>query len=818
VKILQDTFPEIGSEAEVYSFPCSLVQRIAWFLDRMSPATPMMNIAVRVLLDGPLQVEFLTEAFRELAARHEILRTSFSAPDGNPCQMVSSEVRFALPLIDLRERPDTERKAEAERLASEEAKIGFDIERGPLFRATLIQTASDSHVLLLTMHHMISDGWSIGIVTSEIGEIYGALVEGRRAAVPALSIQYGDYACWQRDWMASAEYQSQLRELKAKLDGFAPLVLESDYPRHAATGGVGQIRSLLLPRDLTNTLKRLSDRQGCTLFVTMFSAFATMMHKSSGQQEVVIRTQVAGRERLEVEPLIGWFVNSLVLRTQISPDQPFLALLEDVRRLVLETFDSQDVPFESLMEVLRPASSARRHPPFQVNFIFQRDLVSPWRQAGVTMTPIPSKAAGTFCDLNFFLVEREDGWRASVDVNTDVFASETGERMLQSFQKLLQFVAAGPSQLISNIPFAPVRRKLPETQKVVTPECVAARSAIESALVAIWEDVLKVSPIGVETNFFDVGGHSLLAVPILLRVKERFGLAVPLARLFANPTVEAMAKLLEKPASAALIETVPIQPSGSRHPFFMIGGDHWFRPLAKRLGPDQPFLGISLQRYEQLTEPALFESIGRDLAQLIVRVYPSGPYLLGGWCVDGCVAYEVARQLKDMGKEVGLVALMDAINPLYRRTFRSTGQSVVRILRRFSDLMRDTKGLHGKDARLYFWSGLIDIYRRVRRVFSPLRTKIEQDQLIVQSDPDRQEFRRLLYRSEDLYNPIPTDIPLLLIRSQVDRYQDPNLGWDTLALGRLETVEVSGGHIAMFREPAVESLAAVLWRRLEPIS
>ena len=426
MKILQDTLSETGSEAEVYTFPCSVVQRIAWFLDRMSPATPMMNIAVRVLLEGPLQVEFLTEAFRELAARHEILRTSFSAPDGNPCQMVSSEVRFALPLIDLRELPDTERKAEAERLASEEAKIGFDIERGPLFRATLIQTASDSYVLLLTMHHMISDGWSIGIVTSEIGEIYGALVEGRRAAVPALSIQYGDYACWQRDWTESAEYQSQLSELKARLDGFTPLVLETDYPRQAASGGAGQIRSLLLPRDLTNTLKRLSDRQGCTLFVTMFSAFVTMMHKSSGQPEVVIRTQVAGRERLEVEPLIGWFVNSLVLRSRISPDQPFLALLEDVRRLVLETFDSQDVPFESLMEVLRPASSARRHPPFQVNFIFQRDLVSPWRQAGVTMTPIPSKAAGTFCDLNFFLVEREDGWRASVDVNTDMFAPANG--------------------------------------------------------------------------------------------------------------------------------------------------------------------------------------------------------------------------------------------------------------------------------------------------------------------------------------------------------------------------------------------------------
>lgn len=818
MKLLQDSVSESQTQSEIYDFPCSVVQRIAWFLDRMSPATPMMNIAVRVRLQGPLQVSLVAEAFREIAARHEILRTTFEATEGNPRQVVRPEISFDIPHVDLRSFPLAERNSLAERLAAEEAQTGFDIEKGPLFRAKLIQTDSEWFVLLLSMHHMISDGWSIGIVTSELGEIYEALVEGRPHSLAPLAIQYADYACWQRDWMESEEYKSQLAQLKERLEGFSPLVLETDFPRPSTSGGIGQIRSLLLPRELTNKLKRLSDRHGCTLFVTMFSAFIALMHRDSGQPEIVIRTQSAGRERVELEPMIGWFVNSLVLRTQVSPDQSFLELLDSVRKLVLETFDYHDLPFESLMEVLRPAPSVPRHPPFQVNFIFQRDLVSPWRRGGITMTPIPSKAAGTFCDLNFFLVEREDGWRASVDVNTDVFAPETGERMLQTFQKVLEALAGNPNQPVSDIAFTPIPRAHFDSQDLRPVAFVAPRSEIESKIAAMWEDVLGVRPVGATTNFFDLGGHSLLAVPLLLRIKEQFGLSIPLAQLFADPTVEAMARVIQTPECATPVKIVPIQPAGSRHPFFMIGGDHWFRPLAKRLGQDQPFLGISLQPYEEITEPASFHDIGRDLAKLLVEAYPAGPYFLGGWCVDGCVAYEVAQQLCAMGKQVGMVVLMDAINPLYRRISRSRRLAVIRILRRVVDLVREASQLHGDDAGRHFREGLKDIYRRVRRALLPSRTKIEQDQVIVQSDPDRQEFRRLLYLSEDLYTPVPIRVPLLLIRSQVDRYQDPNLGWSEVASGGLETVEVAGDHIGMFREPQVQDLAAALWNRLGPMS
>ena len=807
---------DVTSARDLYSFPCTIVQRICWFLDRMSPQTSMMNIAVRFRLEGSVQTDRLEQAVCEVIRRHEVLRTRFSLQDGEPVQIVDPEVLCRLDLVDLTGLAKPEREAEAEQLAADEAQNGFDIERGPLFRARLLRTDQEAYYLLLTMHHIISDGWSVGVVTNEIGEIYEALCEGRAHSLPPLPIQYGDYSCWQKDWIASGELDEQLATLKQKFDGFKPLVLETDYERPLCAVGAGQIRSVLLPRSLTDSLKRLSDENGCTLFVTMLTAFLILMHRDSGQTDILLRTQTAGRDRVELEPLVGWFVNSIVLRTDLAGNPDGLTLLDRVRSVVLDSLEYQDVPFEKLMEVLHPERTQQRHPPFQVNFIFQRDLVAPWQKAGVRMTPVPSKAAGSFCDLNFFLVERRDGWRASVDISTDVFRPETGERFLEAFQDVLRCLLADPRRPISQYTVAPIGRVEKYQPKLETTPYAAPRTALESDIVAIWEDVLEIRPIGVETNFFDLGGHSLLAVPILSRMKGKFGQAIPLAQLFADPTVAAMARAIDPlsvvPSSPDILY---IQRAGSLPPFFMVGGDHWFRPLAKRLGPDQPFLGLPLQRYECRMSPTSFEEIGKDLTQIILEAYPSGPFFLGGWCVDGSIAFEVAQQLIAKGKQVALVALMDAVSPEYRRLFRSRTRALGRVIHRTVDLAREAADLPSKDARSHLRDGFGDIFRRVGRTLVPLTPAAEQNPEIARNDPDRQEFRKLLYQSEDEYKPKQISVPLLLLRSAVDRYQDPDLGWRSLARGGLQTIEASGDHIAMFREPHVQNLASVLRRRLE---
>jgi len=801
---------------EAFLFPCSVVQRVCWFLDQMSPGTPAYNIAVRFLLRGPVRIELVGEALREIVRRHEILRTRFVRKDGEPKQLVEQGARFELPLADLRNCPAEFRAGEAEKLAAEEACIGFNLEEGPLFRGRLIQTADEECVLLLTMHHIVSDGWSVGIITEELGAIYEALVQQAPHSLPALPIQYADYACWQEQWVASGELDRQLDYWKQKLHAFEPLNIPTDQPRPAAAINRGEIRSTVLPRSLTDALKEVSDRNGCTLFMTMMAAFVTLMHHEARQSDIAVRTQTAGRANMDLEPLIGWFVNSIILRNSVTGDASFETLLKQVQDTVLQAFDHQDVPFERLIEAIRPAQPLGRRPPFQVNFIFQRDFVKPWQRGGITFTPIPSKATGTFVDLNFFLVERQDGWRASVDVNLDVFRAETGDFLLRNFQTALETIAGNSRIRISEIPF----RTRPEieakygTAAGATAAYVAPRTSMEAQVAAIWQQVLGIAPIGVLTNFFDLGGHSLLAVRIVAAIEKEFGRQIKLAQLFVNPTVAAMAQTLEGAEWPRQdVGLIKVQPEGSRPPLFMVGGDHWFRPLSKRLHPDQPLLGLSLQMYEGRETPTPFEEIASDLAAKVISVQPEGPYYLSGWCVDGAVAFEVASHLLAAGHEVGLVVLIDAVNPEYRRAYHSRFAVLDRAFKKTGLLLREASQKRGPEAIEHTWRGLCDLGQRTARRLRFRGGELVQDPVIVQADPDRQEFRRLLHRSERVYTPRPVSCPVLLLRTVVEPLQRPDLGWEKVA-PLLETVEIPGDHIGMFREPLVEHLARELSSRL----
>jgi thioesterase domain-containing protein/acyl carrier protein len=815
--VVTPTANDSESVQEAFLFPCSIVQRVCWFLDQMSPGTPANNIAVRFQMHGPVSHELVREALREIVRRHEVLRTRFVRKDGEPKQLVEQAVRFELPLEDLRGRPAELRLSEAERLAVEEARIGFNLATGPLFRGRLIQTADEDYTLLLTMHHIVSDGWSVGIVTEELGAIYEALATQTRCSLPALPIQYADYACWQEQWVTSGELDRQLEYWKQKLGAFEPLDIPTDKPRPGTPINRGEIRSIVLPRGLTDALKDVSDRHGCTLFMTMMAAFVALLRHESKRNDIVVRTQTAGRANLDLEPLIGWFVNSIVLRNRITGDPTFETVLKQVQETSLAAFEHQDVPFERLIEIIRPAQPLGRRPPFQVNFIFQRDFVKPWQRGGITFTPIPSKATGTFVDLNFFLVERRDGWRASVDVNVDVFHPETGEFFLRNFQTALETVASDPRRPISQIPFRTRSGIEPkeQTAAVTAGDYVAPRNAMEARVAAIWERVLGIAPVGIFTNFFDLGGHSLLAVRIVTAIESELGQQIKLAQLFVNPTVAAMAQILEGvelPKQDVVL--IPVQPNGSRPPLLMVGGDHWFRRLAKRLHPDQPFLGLSLQAYEGRVAPTPFEEIASDLAAKIITVQPEGPYYLSGWCVDGAVAFEVAGQLVAAGRAVGLVVLIDALNPEYRREYNSRASVLDRAVKRTGLLLHEAKDKGLRGAVEYVWEGLCDLGHRTARRLRTRSGELEQDPVIVQADPDRQEFRRLLHRSEALYTPPAISCPVLLLRTVVEPLQDPNLGWAKVSLGGLETVEIPGDHIGMFREPLVEHLASVLSSRL----
>ena len=777
---------------ETYLLPCTVAQRTCWYVDQMSPGTPANNIAVRFLLEGKVDVELCERAFRNIFQRHEVLRTRFILQNGEPKECIEPQVNFSLPLIDLRHLSATERTEEAESLASKEAKTGFDLEKGGLFRGKLLQTGDESFVLLVTMHHIISDGWSVGIVTNELGEFYESLKSGRPCTLPELPIQYGDFACWQENWIGSEELQQQLRELNQKFDGFQPVSIPTDFDRPASPSAKGEIRSILLPRALTDSLKRLSDQNGCTLFVTMFSALLVLLNKESGQTDLTIRTQTSGREQVELEGLIGWFVNSIILRVNLEGKTTFRDILAGAQTEVLNAFNYQQVPFEKAMEVIRPRVENLRQPPFQVNFIFQRDFVRPWNRGGIKFTPIPSKAAGTFVDLNMFLVERDDGWRASIDVATDVFHPETGDFFLKSYKELLELIAREPDCELSSIPKKSRPSAKPESLSAPA-HCfdnyVPPRNDHERAVIGIWKRILNVPSIGAYSNFFDLGGHSLNAVNMLAEFRQLFGLEINLPALFIDPTPAAMAQVISgEGAYSDPRDIIPIQPDGTRPPFFLIGGDHWFRPLSRYVGLDQPFMGLPLLKYRHLDLGKERLTVAKTLADLMIAQYGQIPYMLGGWCADGITAFETARAIVERGGEVAAVVLFDAMNPGYYREVRALVHSAGRTITSLQSILRFGRDRSIKDSAVALTKTFAAVTKRIRG--------------------------QIAERTSD-YSGSEVHFPVVVVRPPVNTLEEPALGWGRVCRNGLTVVETSGDHSSIFKEPYVGEMGRKLRRQLD---
>ncbi|MBA3356383.1 MAG: amino acid adenylation domain-containing protein, partial [Pyrinomonadaceae bacterium] len=340
------------------NLPLSFAQQRLWFLDQLEPNSSFYNMPQAIRMSGPLDTQALRKTLTAIAARHESLRTSFTMTDGDPVQVIAPAMSVELPVVDLSDLSESEREAEARRLATEEARRPFDLEHGPLLRATLLRLFEEEHVLLLNMHHIVSDGWSMGVLFRELGTLYQAFSIGNPSPLPELPIQYGDYAVWQREWLAGERLEQQLSYWKEQLSGAPPILnLPADHPRPAAQSYRGTRQSVRLSKKVTERLKALTQQEGSTLFTTMLAAFQTLLMRYTGQEDIVVGSAIAGRGRAEVEGLIGFFVNTLVLRTDLSGGPSFRELVGRVREVTLGGYEHQDLPFEKLVEELQPERS-----------------------------------------------------------------------------------------------------------------------------------------------------------------------------------------------------------------------------------------------------------------------------------------------------------------------------------------------------------------------------------------------------------------------------------------------------------------------------
>ncbi|HKR23467.1 MAG TPA: condensation domain-containing protein, partial [Pyrinomonadaceae bacterium] len=430
--------------------PLSFSQQRLWFLYQLEPSTSAYNIPTAVRLSGLLDRDALGRTLNEVVRRHEILRTYYCMVDGKPAQVVGPPLELKIDSIDLGEL--TERESRMLELAAEEARKPFDLTCPPLLRASLVRLGPEEHVLLLTVHHIVSDGWSQGVLVREVGKLYQAFSEGKESPLEELPVQYADFAHWRRNWLAGDVLDQHLAYWRRQLAGDLPVLgLPTDRPRPEVQSFHGATLTTILPSALSEALSVVCRREGVTLFMLLLAAFKTLLYRYTGQDEIVIGAPIANRNNIETENLIGFFVNTLVLRTDLSGDPHFPELLARVRKVTLEAYAHQDLPFEVLVEDLQPERSLSRNPLFQVMFQLENTPKEELPLPGLTLSPVGVAGVASQFDLSIDVVESDAGLGMTAEYSTDLFEAETIRTLLKRWEVLLESIAAAPEQRLSEL-------------------------------------------------------------------------------------------------------------------------------------------------------------------------------------------------------------------------------------------------------------------------------------------------------------------------------------------------------------------------------
>ncbi|HKV35213.1 MAG TPA: amino acid adenylation domain-containing protein [Pyrinomonadaceae bacterium] len=435
------------------SVPVSFAQQRLWVLHQLDPGNPSYNMPEAVRFAGPLNTTIFEKSLNEIVRRHEVLRTTFRTTEHEAVQIIAPAQPIDVSRLDLSTLPEAEREAEAARLTEEEAMRPFDLSTGPVLRVTLLQLAAEDHIILFTTHHIASDVWSMGVLVKELMALYSAFVEGQPSPLPELPIQYADYAIWQREWSQQPEFAKQLEYWKKQLSG-APAALElpTDRPRPAVMSFHGAVQRFAVASHVSASLISLARQENCTLFMTLLAAFQTLLHRYTGQNDLMIGSPMAGRNRSEIEGLIGFFVNTLVLRTDLTRNPSFRALLARVREVALGAAAHQDFPFEKLVEELQPERDLSRTPLFQVMFALQNVRTEALALQDLKVAAAGAAPAIAKFDLTLFMSEANGEIGGMFEYNTDLFDDSTIRRMIEHFQRLLEGIAANPDHRLSDLP------------------------------------------------------------------------------------------------------------------------------------------------------------------------------------------------------------------------------------------------------------------------------------------------------------------------------------------------------------------------------
>jgi thioesterase domain-containing protein/acyl carrier protein len=834
----QNQAPPILPASDPSNLALSFPQERLWILDQLNSGSAAYNIPFAFRIAGDLDLTALEQSLHALLERHTVLRTSFTTQPEKVIQVIAPKPEIPLQVVDLQHLERAEREAAALHLAQEEAQRPFNLSQGPVFRVSLLQLDDQDYLLLMTVHHIVFDGWSEGVLWRDLKTLYDAFQAKKPSPLEELPIQYKDFAGWQRQWLQGDFLEALRSYWKQQLHGLpSELHLPLDHPRSDSPTYQSECQTQVISVELTQSLKQLSRQQGATLFVILLAAFMVLLQRYTEQDDLFICSPVANRNRKEFKDLVGYFVNLLVLRGDLSGNPSVIELLGRVRQSVTGSFAHQDFPTQQLPDCLE-----RQLALSQVMFVFQNTPQQTLELSGLKVETVAMDNGTADFNLSLSMIEESGHLKGVWKYDTDLFDRSTIQQMQTHFQVILAQMVYHPTHPIGSLllldeteqrwlqdkrqNYQPVIRQRPLNTSDDRTH-VSPRDVLELRMTNLWEKTLGIQGISVKDSFFDLGGESLAAMRLFADIKKEFGITLPVNTLVAAPTVEQLTDLLRQTdrKTDGDRSLVPLQVRGSKPPLFLVPPGAFtvlhFTRLLRYMEPDQPIYGLEHEGLDGKGIPYIrVEDMAAHHIQEIRSLQPEGPYFLAGRCFGGTVVFEMAQQLQAQGQEVGLLAILDTQTPpdLERSDTHSDPQQSP------SQLKQKPKGqywqrlvTHLQQGRLLptdrvqrwvkglLWTILVKAAKR-KPVFVQLQTmlfpRLPQEIIIDLTFAAHKKARRD-------YTPKVYPGKITLFRT-VEYPAASESKWAKIAGGGLDCRMIPGDHKTMFREPNIQVVAEKL--------
>ncbi|WP_339492983.1 condensation domain-containing protein, partial [Pseudomonas sp. EA_15y_Pfl2_R67] len=811
--------------------PLSFSQQRLWFLDHLDHAAgAAYHLPLALSLKGALDKGALQATLDRLVARHETLRTRFELVDDEPLQKIApADYGFRLEQQDLRAIAPAERQATLEHLGHINATQLFDLHRGPLLRGHLVQLADEEHVLFITLHHIVSDGWSNSVLAREVSVLYNAFTQSQKDPLPPLALQYVDYAAWQRQSLEGPALQAQIDFWRQHLEG-APVLLNLplDRPRPTIQRYTGGIIECSFSPALSADLRAFSQARGTTLFMVLLAGWSVLMSHLSDQTDVVVGTPVANRQRPELEALIGFFANTLALRVTTRRDTRIDELLGRIKDLTLAAYNHQDLPFEQVVSALQPTRSMSHSPLFQVMLSLDNTPPAPLQLPGLEVQTLASPHNTTQFDLSLSLIDNGERIGGSLQYANDLFDIATVQNIAGLFATVLENLVTDPQQSIGQL-LQRTPTLVRSANAVVQPSIVedgstplpyeAPQGDTEIAIATLWQDLFKQQRISRHDDFFSLGGISLMAVQMASRLRKILGKPIAVRDLFVEPTLAGFARTLDgQSRPGAQRNLVPIRRTGSQRPLYLVhplGGEvQYARDLAPVLDPQIPVYGLAASGLVAGEAPlGDVPAIATRYLTAIRQVQPQGPYRIAGWSAGGLIAYEMARQLQADGEVVEFLGIIDASarpDPVLEQSISEAQFLMAWLPQQVDpDLLRQLTML----AEHSDIDAMLALCTSNRLLPEELPNDI--DAALLRTHLEVAYRMRLAIGA---YVSPPSALKVSLFTASEQQRSDPTLGWRALLPDQVSVTPLPGTHNTLVKPPHVARLGEAISLALKTVT